>query len=265
MTRPIGRKYWATSTTATQMRHVSQIAHTFACRTARAVISLCIAGFGRTTTVPSREAITFTTATAIQSTTPSAICNASLRPNIGTRIHQLKSSANGGADISRLSDHWPRFGTALKKAVSYIARMVAGCGSGLSRIVSNASNATVSSKCAGLAVMSSVRGHAYSSIATRLESMTSTRYVQNAAKGFDTTNIDRTDFAAEPVQCVRATGQLRRVFDLSVEGSPEYVVEGILVHNCIDALRYSLDGYIQKRGNLGVWMKLAKGLPGGRR
>jgi len=38
------------------------------------------------------------------------------------------------------------------------------------------------------------------------------------------------------------------VYDLSVEGAHEFFVNGILVHNCIDAARYALDGYVHRPG-----------------
>lgn len=40
----------------------------------------------------------------------------------------------------------------------------------------------------------------------------------------------------------------KRVYDLTIEGQPEFFANGILVHNCIDGLRYSLADYIKARG-----------------
>ena len=36
-----------------------------------------------------------------------------------------------------------------------------------------------------------------------------------------------------------------RVYDLTVEDQPEFFANGVLVHNCIDALRYALGTYIK--------------------
>lgn len=44
------------------------------------------------------------------------------------------------------------------------------------------------------------------------------------------------------VETVQEAGRSARVYDLTVEGSPEFFVNGILVHNCIDSLRYGLEG-----------------------
>lgn len=43
-----------------------------------------------------------------------------------------------------------------------------------------------------------------------------------------------------------------RVYDLTVEGQHEFFANGILVHNCIDSLRYALDGYIHGRNGLHI-------------
>lgn len=40
----------------------------------------------------------------------------------------------------------------------------------------------------------------------------------------------------------------KRVYDLTIEGQPEFFANGILVHNCIDGIRYSLSDYIKARG-----------------
>jgi hypothetical protein len=61
-------------------------------------------------------------------------------------------------------------------------------------------------------------------------------------------------FVSMHVSCVEDTGRTARTYDLSIEDQPEFIASGILVHNC----RYALDGYIMRRGNLGVWQKLAR-------
>jgi phage terminase large subunit len=52
-------------------------------------------------------------------------------------------------------------------------------------------------------------------------------------------------------------GNAARVYDLTVAEQHEFFANGILVHNCMDAMRYGLDGYIQRSGSLSVWEKLA--------
>lgn len=55
-------------------------------------------------------------------------------------------------------------------------------------------------------------------------------------------------FAQEPVLRVTPLPYGAEVYDLTVNGEHEFFANGILVHNCIDALRYALDGEIKGRG-----------------
>jgi hypothetical protein len=62
----------------------------------------------------------------------------------------------------------------------------------------------------------------------------------------------KTENTPVPVQCVEDGGIEKAVYDLTVEGEHEFFANGILVHNCIDALRYSLDGVIKGRGAMKI-------------
>ena len=48
-----------------------------------------------------------------------------------------------------------------------------------------------------------------------------------------------------------------RVYDLTIDGQHEFFASGILVHNCIDSVRYALDGYITRHG-IAKWQQLGK-------
>lgn len=48
-----------------------------------------------------------------------------------------------------------------------------------------------------------------------------------------------------------------RVYDLTIDGQHEFFANGVLVHNCIDGLRYALDGYITRPG-MAKWQLLGK-------
>lgn len=52
-------------------------------------------------------------------------------------------------------------------------------------------------------------------------------------------NIQNQDFAPNPVQRNYIGKTRKRVYDLSVSDCHEYFANGILVHNCIDAMRYA--------------------------
>ena len=49
-----------------------------------------------------------------------------------------------------------------------------------------------------------------------------------------------------PVHVLRVTSMPGRVpvFNLTVEGKPEYYAAGVLVHNCMDATRYALHTHL---------------------
>ena len=60
-------------------------------------------------------------------------------------------------------------------------------------------------------------------------------------------------------RCIHVAEEAR-LYSYKVDRNTEEVLPIIVdKHNhCIDSLRYALDGYIQKRGNLGVWLRLGK-------
>ena len=89
-------------------------------------------------------------------------------------------------------------------------------------------------------------------------SMMSKRPANGVEGSLPATNTANTDFVVLPVErnTLRPCGSTT-VYDLTVEGAPEFFASGILVHNCIDALRYALDGYITKPG-LSKWAALGR-------
>lgn len=50
--------------------------------------------------------------------------------------------------------------------------------------------------------------------------------------------------AREHVQTVTDVGKAERVFDIEVDGQHEFFASGLLVHNCIDAVRYAIEPLI---------------------
>lgn len=96
--------------------------------------------------------------------------------------------------------------------------------------------------------------------AARLESTTLNLLVPSADMFSLPVNESLKRIAVSRVQCVRAIEKIAPVvYDLTIEGQHEFFANGILVHNCWDAIRYSLDGHIQSRGGLNKWAKLAGG------
>lgn len=59
-------------------------------------------------------------------------------------------------------------------------------------------------------------------------------------------NILKQDFVVGHVLTIEEVGMANEVYDLTVDDCHEFFANGILVHNCIDGLRYALNPYIQK-------------------
>lgn len=99
--------------------------------------------------------------------------------------------------------------------------------------------------------LSFVAGNVLQRTEEKAELITPYLPVNFAGKNLQETNTQKCDFAAGHVQCVAPAGKRNRVFDLTVEGQHEFIANGILVHNCIDAVSYALDEYkgIYNAGN----------------
>ena len=65
-------------------------------------------------------------------------------------------------------------------------------------------------------------------------------------------NIPMLNVVPVAVERVTSGGIESAVYDLTVEDAHEFFANGVLVHNCIDALRYSLDGMIKGRGQMKI-------------
>lgn len=61
------------------------------------------------------------------------------------------------------------------------------------------------------------------------------------------------------VQTVAALKKPATVYDLAIDGQHEFFAEYVLVHNCIDALRYALDGYIHRGGGMKINLNNLRG------
>ena len=78
------------------------------------------------------------------------------------------------------------------------------------------------------------------------------RIVNYAGQALHQINTPKYDFVPVRVLSVVDIGKANKVYDLTVKDEHEFVASGILVHNCIDAIRYALGPLIKrpKRGML---------------
>lgn len=72
--------------------------------------------------------------------------------------------------------------------------------------------------------------------------MTNCANARNAGRTLRAINTENKQLARARVLTVTEAGVADKVYDLTIEGQHEFFANGILVHNCIDALRYALEG-----------------------
>lgn len=65
-------------------------------------------------------------------------------------------------------------------------------------------------------------------------------------------NMQKSDFVVGRVLSVEEIGIAKEVYDITVEGQHEFFANGILVHNCIDSIRYALEPYILNKGKMRI-------------
>jgi hypothetical protein len=74
-----------------------------------------------------------------------------------------------------------------------------------------------------------------------LPGLTTSTGLAPAAMCFESTVTPTSRIARGRVETVSAAGKCARVYDLTVEEDHEFFVNGVLVSNCIDALRYACE------------------------
>ena len=92
-----------------------------------------------------------------------------------------------------------------------------------------------------------------------LESTMRSEFALNAALSSQLTNIVKQSAALEAVQCIEECQRSDRVYDMTVNGEHEFFAGGILVHNCIDSIRYAIGPLIKSGKSYGAFR------PSGRR
>jgi len=182
----------------------------------------CIGMFGNTTTETFQRVITSTTLTATQPTTTYRIWPASQHQSIeqSTEMSWSKETSQSvNSNISTASGQKPQNGTNQRKGESGIGNMpLSPClkfGANLVTILTSKCNAI------GAALKWSVR---------QLKENTVDLVVKPPKASFAL------------VKAVTNTHTTQAVYDLTVESEHCYYANGMLVHNCTQALRYLRDG-----------------------
>jgi hypothetical protein len=208
----------------------------------RAAAFIGIGQFMRACMGQSLTGCTFTTSTAIVATTESKTLNASRPKNIGQNIGCAANPLIGRLRILNASGLWQRLGTLRQKVVSYTIETASLFGKTGFPATSTAINAgAISSQGLCITTSDSVLINANPHGAGRRASMMSCLIAQFANGKKCATSIRKPKLVHGRVVSICASGKVDRVYDLTVEGEPEFYAGGVLVHNC----RYALGPMIR--------------------
>ena len=214
--------------------------------------------FGKMRTALFQRVITSITETPTPAIMPLRTWNAYLPLNTGCGIQSDQNCKSGGLNTLRAFDRAPPLGTALQKGLRSINALVRWLMSASSQNLSLARNALRSSCLERLGTKTSFAQTLASQRPGEIAgSMMRTGYAEDATKYSGAAAMTGNGFALASVSSLRNSGMRAPVYDLSVEGEPEFIASGIVVSNCTDSLRYALDGYIKSRGVGGIWARLA--------
>lgn len=205
---------------------------------------------GRKQTELFQKALTFIIKMGIRLTTICPTLNALLRKLTQGLIHTTKIGLVNKPNSSAVLEIKQKSGTLLKKVMNgirstlenktlgfliYQRKHVPNVGKhlNLKRITINSAQMPVNQ-----------RGEEIKDL------MTSKRFVFNVERFLPVTNTESSVFVLKAVQDITPLRKKeKRVYDLTIEDQPEFFANGILVHNCVDGLRYALFEYIKAKSN----------------
>lgn len=206
------------------------------------------ATFGKSSMEQSRMVFTSITRTKTRRTTISGIWNAFRQGFISSGTRTRRSVWKNRLCTSPASGILQKIGTAAQKAVKYIDALENWLTKTLFPKPITVCNAAQSSSAASLGTgTNSAPMPVSQNTAGNREWTTSSGIANGAGMSSRRTNTQSGAFAPECVLFITPPSSEKvAVYDLTVEGSHEFFVNGILVHNCVDAMRYALDGYVHR-------------------
>jgi len=107
----------------------------------------------------------------------------------------------------------------------------------------------------GMQVKRGRSGIEYKPLKAGLKNLLLKKFVLNVKKNFNQSAIDQQQYiVTKIVKCEQGQNGYAQVYDLMVDDCHEYYANGLLVHNCIDPLRYVALNKLQlvKRGVYGI-------------
>lgn len=226
-----------------------------------------IGRFGLMIMEKSRKASIFTTKTATRSITPLIISHVLALSNILERsIVTLMRGENLKHSYLKESGRLQKNGTQAKKALKSIERSARWLTRTSNQLLRSAINAAKNLKQRSSAVPTCfAQTSANLRTEERLE-LTMKQGFAGAEKNTKQTNTRKFHIVHGRVLTITPAGKANKVYDITVSGHHEFFANGVLVHNCIDALRYACEGIrhaIKPRGEktiihrpagVGAWM-----------
>lgn len=189
----------------------------------------------------SHEDTTSTTSMATRETTLSRILSASRQNSTQQSTHGQQSESNASGSISIAFDPSPARGTPQKQVSSSIDESARLPMKSLSLQANDASNAgAISSPVQSATVIDFAQTSAGPLTVAQAVSTTLSACV-SAEHASLSTDTARSRLVPGRVVHVQEAGRCERVYDLTVDEHHEFVVEGVLVSNCMDALRYAVE------------------------
>lgn len=202
-------------------------------------------GFTSTTTGLSLRDLRYTTSTKILATIARQTLSPWQRMNMPASMSGARSASGSIENTSTQLGISRKHGIPLRKGLKSIDVLERLLMLPLKVAISRAANAESCSPAKKwetrtnfAATLASLHGGAIQAL------MTLKRIANSAGRNSKATSTKNNGFAAFRVETVRAGHSIARaVYDLTVDGQPEFFAGGVLVHNC----RYALDGIIQNR------------------
>lgn len=200
----------------------------------------------------SPKGCTYITKTATAKTTQSKTLNVSASAPIvqGTRL-QTNASPNS-ANTLKISDRVLQSGTGAKRGLNGTENTRENATSGTTKGNRASANNVERPSRLKSPITVSAQTLAKANGGARMGLTTKSEFVSFVGNHSPQTNTAMCGLAPVPVDAVSNGGMRDKVYDLTVDGEHEFFANGVLVHNCIDAIRYALDGQIHGRGHMKI-------------
>lgn len=232
----MGRNTGATQTAAAAMIGFTSSGRSLVAR------ARCIVTYGSSIMARFLKAGMSTTLTAIRSTMTYRTLSALTRKATAMSIRSQPSAMQSRWPTSPLSGKRQKLGTPASRAETNIGRLGRWLTSTFARCPSHAKLVTTSSPRASSAALTAFAPTSARLLTVERRASMTLSASALAARPSPSTATASLNLVHGRVLAVREAGQCERVYDLTVEEHHEFFADGVLVSNCIDALRYAVEG-----------------------